>query len=184
MRVGRLVVLPTDTVYGIGALPKAHGAIAALFAAKGRPTERPLPVLAASLDDLTEVVGFTARALALGRRYWPGPLTMVLPRKVTWPYDLGGEDPSSVGVRVPGNEVARALLERTGPLAVTSANLSGEPPATTIEQARAHLGERVAVYLDGGACAGEVSTVLSLVGEPRVLRVGAIPEAELLDHSP
>ncbi|MGH2734850.1 MAG: L-threonylcarbamoyladenylate synthase [Actinomycetota bacterium] len=180
LRTGKLVVLPTDTVYGVAALPRARGSIAAIFEAKGRPTDKALPVLAASIDDLTEVVSFDARAVELGGRYWPGPLTIVLPRKVTWPYDLGGDDSTSVAVRIPRSEMARGLLELTGPLAVTSANLSGESPATTIEEARAHLGDRVAVYLDGGRCSGQVSTVLSLVGEPRVLRPGAIPAGELL----
>jgi L-threonylcarbamoyladenylate synthase len=182
LRLGRLVVLPTDTVYGIGALPKARGGIARIFEVKGRPTDKPLPVLAAHVDDLAEVVELDARARSVGKRFWPGPLTVVLPRAPAFPFDVGGPSGAeeTIAVRVPKHPLARALLELTGPLAVTSANRSGEAPATTAEEARTHFGDFVAHYLDGGRCAGEVSTLLSLVGKPRVLRPGAIPERELL----
>ena len=173
VRRGRLVVLPTDTIYGIGALPRSHGGVAGLFEAKGRPMDNPIPVLAANAEDLHDVVVFDERARAIAAVLWPGPLSLVLPRRPDWPYDLGGNE-ETIAVRVTRNDVARQLLERTGPLAVTSANLSGEPPATTVEEARSALGERVAVYLDGGPCSDEPSSVVSLVGEVRLLREGSV----------
>jgi L-threonylcarbamoyladenylate synthase len=170
---GRLVVLPTDTIYGVGALPRSHGGVAEIFAAKGRPMDRPIPILAANAEDLFDVVVFDERARAVAAALWPGPLSIVLPRRFDWPYDLGG-DRATIAVRVTRNEVARRLLERTGPLAVTSANLSGSPPAVTVAEARAALGDRVAVYLDGGPCSDPPSSVVSLAGEVRMLREGAI----------
>jgi L-threonylcarbamoyladenylate synthase len=172
LRRGRLVVLPTDTVYGVGALPRSHGGVAAIFEAKGRESDKPIPVLAATAEDLTEVVSFDEQAHAL-EALWPGPLTLVLPRRADWPFDLGG-DAETIAVRVPSNELARTLLERTGPLAVTSANLSGRPPAATVDDARAALGDSVSVYLDGGRCSAPPSTIVSLVDEVRVLREGPI----------
>jgi L-threonylcarbamoyladenylate synthase len=173
LRRGRLVVVPTDTVYGVGALPRSHGGVAAIFAAKGRDAEKPIPVLAASAEDLTDVVVFDERAHTLGEALWPGPLTLVLPRRADWPFDLGGGS-TTIAVRVPSNELAHALLERTGPLAVTSANHSGQPPATTVAEARAALGDDVSVYLDGGRCSAPPSSVVSLSGEIRVLREGPV----------
>ena len=179
LRTGRLVVLPTDTVYGLGALPRSRGGIAALFEAKGRSDDKAIPVLGASLDDLAEVVQFDERARAAAEAFWPGPLTLVLARRAGWPYYLGGSDPSTVAVRVPRHELARDLLERTGPLAVTSANRSGEEPAATAAAARAALGDAVAVYLDGGKSGGAPSSVVSLAGEVRMLREGAVSLAEV-----
>ena len=174
VRRGRLVVLPTDTIYGVGALPRSRGGVAGIFEAKGRPMDRPIPVLAASAEDLYDVVVFDERARAVAAALWPGPLSLVLERQPDWPYDLGGNQ-ATIAVRVTRNEVARRLLERTGPLAVTSANVSGEPPAKTVDEARAALGHRVAVYLDGGPCTDEPSSVVSLVGEEvRLLREGSV----------
>jgi len=173
VRRGRLIVLPTDTIYGVGALPRSHGGVAGIFEAKGRSMDRPIPVLAASAEDLYDVVVFDERARAVAAALWPGPLSLVLERQPDWPYDLGGNQ-ATIAVRVTKNEVARRLLERTGPLAVTSANVSGEPPAKTVDEARAALGDRVAVYLDGGPCTDEPSSVVSLVGEVRLLREGSV----------
>ena len=174
VRRGRLIVLPTDTIYGVGALPRSPGGVAGIFEAKGRPMDRPIPVLAASAEDLYDVVVFDERARAVAAALWPGPLSLVLERRPDWPYDLGGNQ-ATIAVRVTRNEVARRLLERTGPLAVTSANVSGEPPAKTVDEARAALGDRVAVYLDGGPCTDEPSSVVSLVGEEvRLLREGSV----------
>ncbi|MGH2751724.1 MAG: L-threonylcarbamoyladenylate synthase [Actinomycetota bacterium] len=178
LRRGLLVVMPTDTVYGVGALPRAHGGVASLFEVKGRPESKPIPVLAASDEDLLEVVVFDRRAHALAELFWPGPLTLVLPRRLDWPYDLGG-DAATIAVRVPRDELARSLLERTGPLAVTSANRSAQRPASTVAEARRALGEHVAVYLDGGVCSGSPSSVVSLVDELRMLREGAVSLAEI-----
>jgi tRNA threonylcarbamoyl adenosine modification protein (Sua5/YciO/YrdC/YwlC family) len=148
--------------------------VVGIFEAKGRPMDRPIPVLAASAEDLYDVVVFDERARAVAAALWPGPLSLVLERQPDWPYDLGGKQ-ATIAVRVTRNEVARRLLERTGPLAVTSANVSGEPPAKTVDEARAALGHRVAVYLDGGPCTDEPSSVVSLVdGEVRLLREGSV----------
>ncbi len=180
LREGRLIVLPTDTVYGIAARPAAAGAVEAVFRAKGRPDDKPLPLLAASSQDLVSVVLFDERARRLAERFWPGPLTLVLPRAPGFEHDLGGRDPSSLAVRVPACALTRELLARSGPLAVTSANESGRPAATTVDEARAALGDAVAVYLDDGPARGQESTILSLVGEPEVLRSGALEADELL----
>ncbi|MDQ4059017.1 MAG: L-threonylcarbamoyladenylate synthase [Actinomycetota bacterium] len=174
LRIGRLVVLPTDTVYGVGALPRSRGGVAGIFAAKGRSQRKAIPVLAASSEDLADVVVLDDRARALARSFWPGPLTLVVRRNPAWPYDLGGSDASTIAVRVPQNSLALALLERTGPLAVTSANRSDEPAATTVALARSALGDAVAVYLDGGVCDEAPSSVVSLVGEVRMLREGPV----------
>ena len=174
LRTGRLVVLPTDTVYGVGALPRSRGGVAAIFAAKGRSEDKAIPVLGASIEDLADVVVFDDRAGALAERFWPGPLTLVMPRNPSWPYDLGGSDNSTIAVRVPRNPTALALLERTGPLAVTSANRSDEPAATTVARARSALGDAVAVYLEGGVCDEVPSSVVSVVGGIKMLRDGPV----------
>lgn len=179
LRIGRLIVMPTDTVYGVAGLPRAHGAVASIFHSKGRPEDRPIPVLGAAVDDLEEIVKFNDRAYRLAERFWPGPLTMVLPRAALFSHDVGG-DSDTVGVRIPKHDLALDLLQRTGPLAVSSANRSDGPPATTVDEARAALGDSVAVYVDGGTCAGDVSSVVSLVGEPQVLREGAVAADQIL----
>jgi L-threonylcarbamoyladenylate synthase len=173
---GSIVVVPTDTVYGIAALPRIARAIEAIFEAKGRPEDKPLPVLGASVADLAAIVEFDDRAQKLARRFWPGPLTLVLPRAPGFEADLGGTGATSVGVRVPAFDLALTLLGRTGPLAVTSANKSGEAPATTAEAARRALGDAVEVVIDGGRRGGVPSTVLSLVDEPAIIRRGPLDE--------
>jgi L-threonylcarbamoyladenylate synthase len=180
LRTGRLIVMPTDTVYGVAALPRAHGAVASIFEAKGRLEGKPIPVLGASIRDLQAVVRFNERAVRLAGRFWPGPLTLVLPRAPFFPHDIGGDDSSTVGVRVPDHDLALELLGRSGPLAVSSANRSGSPPATTVGEARTQLGGSIAVYLDGGDCSGDVSTVVSMTGEPEVLREGAVRADQIL----
>lgn len=177
---GEAIVIPTDTVYGLAARPEIAGAVRSIFEIKRRSDDQPLPVLGASASDLAGVVLIDEQATALGGEYWPGSLTLVLPRAEGFPYDLGDDGIGTVAVRVPDHPVALELLARTGPLAVTSANRSGAPPAITVEEARAALGDEVGVFLDGGRVGGAPSTVLDLSGEPRVLREGAVPEAELL----
>lgn len=180
LRRGELVVMPTDTVYGVAALPTVEGAAQRLIWVKGRPSDKAIPVLGASLADLEQVASFDERALLLAERFWPGALTLVLPRAKGFDVDLGGHDDESVGVRVPEHQVAHELLERTGPLAVTSANRSGESAATSIDEARAALGSRVTVYLDAGRAGGSGSTVVSLIGaEPTCLREGDLPFSEI-----
>jgi tRNA threonylcarbamoyl adenosine modification protein (Sua5/YciO/YrdC/YwlC family) len=175
------VVLPTDTVYGVAARPDVPGAVEAIFRVKARAQEKPLPILGADLDTLAAVAAFDERARALAARFWPGALTMVLPRASDWRHHLGGSDDGTVAVRVPDSAMTRLLLERSGPLAVTSANISGDAPATSVDAARSALGDAVAVYLDGGRCGGLASTVVSLVGEPEILRTGGIDATELAD---
>lgn len=176
VRAGGIVVLPTDTVYGIGASPQLPGAIDAVYRAKGRPEDKPLPVLAASVDDLAVVVEFDRRATDLARRFWPGPLTLVLPRAAGFEADLGGAGMPGIGVRVPASKPALALLRRTGPLAVTSANKSDEAPATTADEARHIFGGAVDVVIDGGTCDGVPSTVLALLAEPTIVRSGPVDQ--------
>ncbi len=179
LRAGRLVVIPTDTVYGVAALPGVPGAVEALFAAKGRPEDKAIPVLGASAADLEAVARFDDAAQRIAARFWPGPLTLVLPRAEAFMVDLGGRDGDTVAVRVPSHDVALELLGRCGPLAVTSANRSGQPEASTVDGARAVLGDAVSIYLDGGECAGVPSTVASLVGGLNVLRPGPLSEEDL-----
>ena len=179
IRSGAIVIIPTDTVYGIGARPEAA---AAIFELKQRPRDKALPVLGFDVDQLGGIAELDDSAHALAEEHWPGPLTLVVRRSTSFTMDLGGNDPTTVAVRVPAHPVALGLLERTGPLAVTSANVSGEPPATTYEEACALAGGSGVVCLDGGTCEGVPSTVLSLVGEPKVLRQGGLDVTEWLSR--
>jgi tRNA threonylcarbamoyl adenosine modification protein (Sua5/YciO/YrdC/YwlC family) len=126
------------------------------------------------------VVELDPRALRLAQRFWPGPLTIVCRRAPSFELDLGGPGDGTVAVRIPASDPVLAILRETGPLAVTSANLSGTAPATTVERARAVFGREVGAYVDGGVCDGAPSTVISTVGEPTVLREGALPGGDLL----
>lgn len=178
---GRLVVLPTDTVYGIGTRPDDPGATARLFEAKRRPRDLELPVLVPTFAEAERVARFDERAERLAEAFWPGPLTLVLPRagdSEAW--DLGG-DRATIGVRLPGHRLARAVLDRSGPLAVTSANVSGQPTPTGCDDLVGLFGDLVAVYLcQQEPLAGAASTVIDLAhGEPRVIRHGALPQAAL-----
>lgn len=177
---GDLVVIPTDTVYGVAARPDVAGGTRRLFEAKRRPSDLALPVLVTDLRQAEAVAAFDRRARALARRYWPGPLTLVLPRAgPASGWDLGFEA-STIGIRMPAHRVATALLGITGPLAVTSANRSGDPTPPDCDGVRAALGDAVAVYMCAGRCAGAPSTVVDLVGaEPEIRRLGAIDPREL-----
>jgi tRNA threonylcarbamoyl adenosine modification protein (Sua5/YciO/YrdC/YwlC family) len=173
---GGLVVLPTDTVYGIGADAFTPSAVSALLAAKGRGRSIPPPVLVGSVRAaaaLTESLGAFGQDLI--DEFWPGPLTLVFRASPTLNWDLG-DTLGTVAVRMPLHPVALELLRRTGPMAVSSANRHGSPPATTAGEAQAQLGAGVSVYLDGGPCADNVpSTILDLTGTvPRMLRAGAV----------
>lgn len=172
---GRLVVFPTDTVYGIGTRPDDAVATGALFAAKGRPGDLALPVLAASVEQARAVAVLDARAETCAQ-YWPGALTLVLPRADASRSWALGADNGTVGLRVPAHPLASALLAATGPLAVTSANRSGEPPARTCDELTAVFGDLVAVYLcQDEPLEGSASSVVDLAhGEPRLLRPGPI----------
>ena len=178
---GGLVVLPTDTVYGIGADAFDHAAVQALLDAKGRGREMPPPVLISAATTLaalaTKVPSYVD---ALTEAFWPGPLTLVCEQQPSLTWDLG-ETRGTVAVRMPDHEIALALLERTGPLAVSSANLSGLPAATEADAADGMLGDSVEVVLDGGPSPKrEASTILDVRGErPRLLRPGALSVADL-----
>ncbi|UDY24723.1 L-threonylcarbamoyladenylate synthase [Nocardioides sp. Kera G14] len=180
---GELVVLPTDTVYGIGADAFNPKAVQALLDAKGRGRQMPPPVLVsevATLDALATAVPAWARALA--DVFWPGPLTLVCREQSSLQWDLG-ETHSTVAIRVPDHPVALALLERTGPLAVSSANLTGQPAATDADAAEEMLGEKVAVILDDGATPGDSDSPSTIVdatsATPRLLRLGALSVDDL-----
>lgn len=180
LRRGELVVLPTDTVYGVAADAFNPSAITALLAAKGRGRDMPVPVLVsnmAMLDALVERVPDRARDLV--DAFWPGALTLVLRHTAHLAWDLG-ESLGTVAVRMPADPLALELIGQTGPLGVSSANRTGHQPAVTMLDARLQLGAAVAVYLDGGPRDEPVpSTIVDLTGaEPRVLREGAItPES-------
>lgn len=181
VRRGELVVLPTDTLYGVGADAFDPAAVAALLAAKGRGRDMPPPVLvaaAATLDALTVDVPSWARRLA--EEFWPGPLTLVCRAQTSLRWDLG-ETRGTVAVRVPDHPLALELLDRTGPLAVSSANLSGVAPATDADQAEEMLGRVVPVIVDGGPVpGGEASTIVDVTTSPgRILRAGALSAARL-----
>ncbi len=173
---GRLVVLPTDTVYGVGADAFDAEAVRRLLAAKGRGREMPPPVLvsaATTLDALA--VGIPDYARALVDELWPGPLTLVCRQQPSLQWDLG-DTRGTVAVRMPDHEVALELLSRTGPLAVSSANRTGMPAATDADQAEAMLGGAVEVIVDGGPTPGaEPSTIVDVTGpRGRLLRRGAL----------
>jgi tRNA threonylcarbamoyl adenosine modification protein (Sua5/YciO/YrdC/YwlC family) len=173
---GGLVVLPTDTVYGLGADAFEPGAVRRLLAAKGRGRDMPPPVLvsaATTLDALA--VGVPAYARALVEELWPGPLTLVCRQQSSLQWDLG-DTRGTVAVRMPDHEVALELLARTGPMAVSSANRTGLPPATDADQAERMLGEHVSVILDGGPTPGPApSTIVDVTGPAgRVLRLGSL----------
>jgi len=181
VRAGQVVVLPTDTVYGIGCDAFDASAVSAVLAAKGRGREMPPPVLvpgARTVDGLAREVPDYARALI--ERFWPGALTLVLRAQSSLQWDLGDTN-GTVAVRMPDHPVALEVLERTGPLAVSSANLTGLPAATDADQAEDMLGSAVAVVVDAGPVHGGVaSTIVDCTGEEgRVLRLGALSLAEL-----
>jgi len=184
LRRGELVVLPTDTVYGVAADAFNPGAVDALLAAKGRGRDMPVPVLVANQEMLAALVGdLPEAAKALTAAHWPGALTVVVRHTPHLSWDLG-DARGTVAVRMPDDEIALDLIARTGPLAVSSANRSGHPPATTMLDARLQLGASVAVYLDGGPRpSGTPSSIVDLTGdEPRLLREGALSADLLRDH--
>lgn len=173
---GEIVVLPTDTVYGVGADAFDAAAVARVLAAKGRGRSMPPPVLVPSvrtLDGLATDVSWAARELVAA--FWPGPLTLVCLAQQSLRWDLGDMG-GTVALRMPLHRTALALLELTGPLAVTSANRTGQPAATTCDEAVDQLGEAVSVYLDGGhSPMAQASTIVDVTSlAPRVLRLGAL----------
>ena len=177
---GGLVAFPTDTVYGVGAAAFAAEAVQRLYEVKGRSAEKAIAVLVAREADLTQVAAaLTPSARALALRFWPGPLTLVVPKHPALPEAVSAGP--TVGVRQPDHPVAQALLRLSGPLAATSANLSGQSSATTAEEVLSQLGGRIDLLLDGGQTPGGVaSTVIDCTAEPPViLRPGPISAATI-----
>jgi len=181
LRGGGLVVLPTDTVYGIAADAFSPRAVASLLEAKGRGRDMPTPVLVGSRSALSALVmSLTPVGEALVDRFWPGALTLVCRHTPHLAWDLG-DTQGTVAVRMPDHPLALELLGAAGPLAVSSANRSGLPAAATAAEAQAMFGESVSVYLDGGTATGTAaSTIVDLTAvAPTVLRVGALSVEEL-----
>ncbi len=180
LRRGLLVAFPTDTVYGLGAVAFDGPAVESIFLAKDRPPDKAIPILIAGVDQLSLVAsGIPPMALELAARFWPGPLTLVLPKHPSLPAAVSASP--TVGVRLPDHPAARLLLQASGPLAVTSANLSGQPSPSTAAQVLTQLGGRISLILDGGPTPGGVpSTVVDCTGtEPKILRSGPISAAHL-----
>lgn len=182
IKAGECIVLPTDTVYGIGADPFDPAAVQRLLDAKRRGRDMPPPVLIAESAMLGALAAdLDARVEALGQAYWPGALTLILRAQHSLTMDLGDRD-DTIAVRVPDHDFTRALLRRTGPLAVSSANVSGALAAQSIDEAIEQLGDTVAVYLDAGPASGPVpSTIIDLTDPDagRILRRGRLDADEL-----
>jgi L-threonylcarbamoyladenylate synthase len=183
VKSGRLVVLPTDTVYGIAADAFDNGAVANLLAAKGRGRDMPVGVLVGSWHTISGLVySVPDAAHELIRAFWPGALSLVVQQAPSLQWDLG-DARGTVMLRMPLQPVALDVLRAVGPMAVSSANVSGQPPATTAAEAQRQLGDRVDVYLDGGTSEQQAaSTILDLTGEvPKILRTGPISARAVAD---
>jgi tRNA threonylcarbamoyl adenosine modification protein (Sua5/YciO/YrdC/YwlC family) len=183
---GDLVVLPTDTVYGVAADAFSPPAVERLLAAKGRGRDMPVPVLVGDVRGLHGLAAeVTEQMQALVEAHWPGPLTIIVPAAPSLAWDLG-ETRGTVAVRMPQHPVALDVLSSTGPLAVSSANRTGHPPPSTADEAERQLGAAVAVYLEAGSTGEAVaSTIVDLTGErPVVRRAGALPVEVLREVLP
>lgn len=181
LKTGGLVAFPTDTVYGVGVLAFDDRAVQKLYMAKERDTNKAIAVLIGNPADLALVTGqVNAMALILARRFWPGALTLVVPKNASLPAYLTPYH--TIGIRIPDHPIALKLLELAGPLAVTSANISGKVAATTAEEVLQQLSGRVSLILDGGKTpGGSPSTVVDCTGfEPKILRQGLISQEEIL----
>lgn len=181
--IGRaaVIVLPTDTVYGVGADAFNPAAVKTLLAAKGRGRDMPPPVLVANVATMGALaIDIPAGATKLAEEFWPGGLTLILRAQPALAWDLG-DTQGTVALRVPDHPTALALLTRTGPLAVSSANVSGQPAALTAHEAFEQLGNKIALYLDGGEAPGQVSSTIIDATGPRlkVVREGAITLEQL-----
>mgnify|MGYP001580777452 CR=1 FL=1 len=178
---GGILAFPTDTVYGLGALAFDNAAIESIYIAKDRPIEKAIPILIGDLSDLDQVAdNIPSMALRFAARFWPGPLTCIVPKKQTLPLAVSAT--ATVAVRIPDHVDARALLRAAGPMAVTSANISGGANPTSAQEVYIQLNGRIPLILDGGKTrAGVPSTLVDCTGEkPVILREGPITLAELL----
>lgn len=177
LRKGEIVGVPTDTLYGLAADPYRQDALEAIFVLKGRPQVKPLAILVASIEQAIGLAMFTDRALDLADAHWPGALTLVVPRLDATPDWLGHRERRTIGLRCPDHPAALELLGVSGPLAVTSANVSGQAAAHDDEEARALFGDAVSVYIAGSAPGGIASTIVDLTEpEPLVLREGPVAD--------
>jgi L-threonylcarbamoyladenylate synthase len=181
LRAGGLVAFPTDTVYGVGAMAFDGQAVESIYGAKDRPVEKAIPVLIGDAADIEKVgteIPLSARRLA--DRFWPGPLTILVPKRADLPEAVSAVP--TVGVRVPDHEVARALLRAAGPMAVTSANRSGAQSPVTAADVYAQLGGRIPLILDGGSTPGGVPSTLvdCTAAELMILRAGPVTLESLL----
>jgi len=180
LQAGGLVAFPTDTVYGVGALAFDGPTVKSIYVAKDRPAEKAIPVLIGDPDDLAKVsLEVPEMAAKLAAHFWPGPLTLVVPKHPDLPESISAI--ATLGVRIPNHPVAVALLRLAGPMAVTSANLSGRPSPSTAQEVFTQLGGRIALILDGGTTPGGVpSTVVDCTSsEPKILREGPVSNNEL-----
>jgi len=181
LRAGGLVAFPTDTVYGLGALAFDNTAIKNIYTAKNRPVEKAIPILIADVDDLEKIaINIPDMARRFASRFLPGPLTCIIPKNPNLPESISAT--FTVAVRIPDHKDARALLRAAGPMAVTSANISGKPSPSTAQEVREQLDGRIPLILDGGKTRGGIpSTLVDCTGnEPVILREGPISMTELL----
>jgi len=181
LKNGGILAFPTDTVYGLGALAFDSAAIESIYVAKDRPIEKAIPILIGDLGDLDQVAdNIPSMALCFAARFWPGPLTCIVPKKQTLPLAVSATP--TVAIRIPNHPDALALLRAAGPMAVTSANISGQTSPSTAEEVYAQLKGRLPMILDGGKTPGGVpSTLVDCTGiEPVILREGPISLAQLL----
>lgn len=181
LQAGELVAFPTDTVYGLGASLRYPASILKLYEVKGREAAKAIPILVSSPQELGLVAQHLAEvAQRLAERFWPGPLTLVVPRRPDLPAELSPYP--TIGVRMPDHPDALALLRVAGPLAVTSANLSGQPSAVTAQEVLAQLDGRIPLVLDGGACPGGISSTVVDTTSPelRILRQGPLTLNDLI----
>jgi len=181
LQSGRLVAFPTDTVYGVGALALDGKAVESIYTAKDRPIEKAIPILIGDAEDITKISSeVPPMAKKLAKRFWPGPLTLIVPKHLGLPDSVSATN--TVGVRVPDHLVARSVLHAAGPMAVTSANLSGQPSPSTAEEVFTQLNGRIALILDGGKTPGGVpSTLVDCTGsQPIVVREGPISLNQIL----
>ncbi|MBP3089008.1 threonylcarbamoyl-AMP synthase [Corynebacterium sp. sy017] len=189
VKSGRLIVMPTDTLYGLGCDAFDNDAVAKLLSTKRRGPDMPVPVLIGSWDTVRGLVAHYDEQLeTLVEAFWPGGLSLVVPQAPSLPWNLG-DTRGTVMLRMPLHPVAIEVLRETGPMAVSSANVSGQKPATTVEEAQQQLGAAVNVYLDGGTTpVGVASTIVDLSGDhPVILREGAISKqriAQVLNRDP
>jgi tRNA threonylcarbamoyl adenosine modification protein (Sua5/YciO/YrdC/YwlC family) len=172
---GELVGIPTDTLYGIAADPFNPDALDRIFIAKGRPGLKPLAILVANLEQAQQLAAFGDRGLELAEEHWPGALTLVLPKLKSVPEWIGDPARRTLGLRCPDHPVALEFLRESGPLAVTSANVSSRPAVLSAEDARELFGDDIAVYLEGEATGGQASTIIDLTQPAEwILRDGPI----------